>query len=282
MKCTVLMDNQANPSRTDLGNEHGLSALIETKANTILFDSGASDLFIQNSGHLNINLRAVDTVVLSHGHYDHGGGLAAFLKINDKATIYCGPGALDIHVAKLYGLFSRNIGLNRRALEPFLSRFVTVETLSEIAPDVYVLPHIPFAYPAPNDMSKFYKKSANHLQKDDFTHEILLIVREANDLTVLTGCAHKGILNVVSAVIGNFPSASVAVLVGGLHMMNPATKWLLGTEADINHIGAELKKNNTLKKLYAGHCTGQKAYSLLRQQMGSKIESLMVGKQIVS
>ena len=281
MKCTVLVDNQADASRADLRSEHGLSILVETGANTVLFDSGASDLFAENSNRLGVNLQAVDAFVLSHGHYDHGGGLAAFLNMNKKAAVYCGPGARDVHIAKLFGFLSKDIGLNCKALEPFAQRFVTVDNLLEIVPGVYALPNIPASYPTPRDIGMFYKRTGGRLQKDDFTHEMLLVVKEGNGVAVLTGCAHKGVLNILSAASGNFPSVPVLALIGGLHMTNPVTKRLSETEHDISLIGAELQKSESLGKLYAGHCTGAAAYSLLRREMGTKIDPLMVGKQIV-
>jgi 7,8-dihydropterin-6-yl-methyl-4-(beta-D-ribofuranosyl)aminobenzene 5'-phosphate synthase len=282
MKCTVLVDNQANPAEASLRNEHGLSVLIQTKANTILFDTGASDLLAHNSTQLGIDLQAVDAVVLSHGHYDHAGGLAAFLKMNSEATAYCCPGALEPHVVKLFGFLSKDIGVSRKALNSFVQRFVEVGGITEIATGVYVVPHIPLSHATPKDMGMFFKKTGGRLQKDDFTHEILLVVKEQSGMTVLTGCAHKGVLNTMAAATGNFPGVPIEALIGGLHMTNPVTKRLSETEDDISLVGAQLQKNKTLKKLYAGHCTGPMAYSLLRQQMGGKIDTLMVGKQIVT
>lgn len=281
MRCTVLVDNQADPSRAELRTEHGLSLLIQTQGSTILFDSGASSLLVQNAKHLGIDLQTVDALVLSHGHYDHGGGLATFLKINSRAIVYCGPGAAEPHFVKLFGLLPKDIGLNRKALGPFSSRFVTVDETGEILPGVYALPLIPLVRQVPKDLGMFYKKTKGHLEKDDFSHEILLAIRDAGGLTVLTGCAHKGILNVVSAATANFLATPIQALIGGLHMTNPLTKRLSETQHDISSIGAELRKNDGLMKLYTGHCTGPKAYALLRQEMGTKIDTLTVGKQIL-
>lgn len=278
MKCTVLVDNRANPSRAELRSEHGLSLLIETGTNTILFDSGASDLFIQNSKKLGINLQQIDTFVLSHGHYDHGGGLAAFLKMNSRTKVYYGPGALETHVAKLFGFFSKDIGLNQDALVPFLARFVLVKDMKEIVPGVFALSHISLVHKAPKDMGIFYKRPDRHLEKDDFTHEMLLVVKEGKGIRVLTGCAHKGILNILSAAQEHFPDSTVEALIGGLHMTNPVTKRLSETEENIRLIGTTLMNNAKLKMLYTGHCTGPIAYATLQQVMGAKLHPLMVGK----
>ncbi len=281
MKCTVLVDNQNDRTRVGLRGEHGLSLLVETRTNTILFDSGASDLFLRNAKVLGIDLRKVDTFVLSHGHYDHGGGLAAFLRMNDKAMVYCGPGAMEPHAVKLFGFLSREIGLDRKALVPFSERIVTVDGMKEIAPDVHALSEIFIAHEVPKDMGTFYSKANGQLIKDGFPHETLLIVKEEDSIRVLTGCAHKGVHNILSASEKHFEGFSINALIGGLHMTNPLTKRLTEREEDIVRTGGELRNMVKLKKLYTGHCTGPRAYSLLRQEMGDKVSPLMVGRQFL-
>ena len=93
MKIWTLMENAA--AREDLAAEHGLSLLIETGAHRILFDSGQSGAFADNAEKMGLNLGTVDLAVLSHGHYDHSGGLLRFLEYNDRAKIYVDQYAFD-------------------------------------------------------------------------------------------------------------------------------------------------------------------------------------------
>jgi 7,8-dihydropterin-6-yl-methyl-4-(beta-D-ribofuranosyl)aminobenzene 5'-phosphate synthase len=281
MRITILIDNNKNPSKPDLVAEHGLSLLVETNYSKLLFDTGASDLFIHNSKVLGIDLEAVDAVVLSHGHYDHGGGLALFLKINKRATVYIGPGALDIHFAKLFGILTKDIGLNRKALEPFSDRLFPVEKMTEIVKGTYVVPQINTLSKKPRDIGMFYRRTATTSGKDDFSHEMMLVVTEEQGMTLLTGCSHKGIFNIVSSAESQFPQFAIKAIVGGLHMTNPATKKLSESKEDIKSIGASLFQNDKVQKLFSGHCTGDMAYSLLKQEMGNKLESISVGMQIV-
>jgi 7,8-dihydropterin-6-yl-methyl-4-(beta-D-ribofuranosyl)aminobenzene 5'-phosphate synthase len=106
---SVLVENTS--PRADLGCEHALSLYIATKEHRLLFDTGASGLFAQNAHKLGIDLADVDTVILSHGHYDHGGGFKTFLDINKKAALYLREGAFDRRVARESGGELRDIGL---------------------------------------------------------------------------------------------------------------------------------------------------------------------------
>lgn len=281
MKVTVVVDNKGSQTIPDLAGEHGLSLLIETDNSKLLFDTGASDLFARNAKTLGINLETVDALVLSHGHYDHGGGLAAFLSTNRHAKVYMGPGALDTHIAKLFGILSKDIGLNRKALEPFRDRLVSVDKMTEIAKGAFVLPQIEMLSRTPKDMGMFYRKTSAGLLKDDFSHEVLLVIQDTKGISVVTGCAHKGILNIVSASEAQFPQVDIKAIIGGLHMTNPVTKRLSESKEVISSIGTTLSNDTRISKLYTGHCTGEAAFLLLKDAMGEKLEPIMVGKQIV-
>jgi 7,8-dihydropterin-6-yl-methyl-4-(beta-D-ribofuranosyl)aminobenzene 5'-phosphate synthase len=281
MKVTVVVDNKGSQTIPDLAGEHGLCLLIETDSNKLLFDTGASDLFARNAKMLGIDLETIDALVLSHGHYDHGGGLAAFLSINKHAKVYMGPGALDTHIAKLFGILSKDIGLNRKALEPFRDRLVSVDKMTEIAKGAFVLPQIEMLSRTPKDMGMFYRKTSAGLLKEDFSHEVLLVIQDTKGISVVTGCAHKGILNIVSASEAQFPQVAIKAIIGGLHMTNPVTKRLSESKEVIRSIGTTLRNDTRISKLYTGHCTGEAAFLLLKDAMGEKLEPIMVGKQIV-
>jgi 7,8-dihydropterin-6-yl-methyl-4-(beta-D-ribofuranosyl)aminobenzene 5'-phosphate synthase len=281
MRITVLVDNNKNPAKPNLKAEHGLSLFVETDHCRILFDTGASDLIAQNSKALGVDLKTVDAAVVSHGHYDHGGGLVPFLKINTRAKVYIGPGALDAQFVKFLGVLTKDIGLNVKALEPYSDRLISIKKMTEIAEGVFIVPNVTTPNKKPRDMGMFYRGTATTSGRDDFSHEVILVVKEKREIAVFTGCSHKGILNVISSTESKFPKSEIKAIVGGLHMTNPATKRLSESKKDIKSTGALIFKNDKVHKLYSGHCTGAPAYSLLKQEMADKLESISVGMQIV-
>ena len=95
MRITTLIENTKGAA--GCACEHGLSFYIETKRHTVLMDTGQSALFLENAAKLGADLTKIDTVVISHGHYDHGGGLPHFMKVNDHAAIYLQKAAADGH-----------------------------------------------------------------------------------------------------------------------------------------------------------------------------------------
>ena len=120
MRITVLLENTAASS--DMEVEHGLSLFIETGTKTILFDMGQTDLFARNAGKLGCDLSRVDAAVLSHGHYDHGGGLERFLEINSHAPVYLSPYAFEPH----YNGSDKYIGLDTAILKIVVRYYVDV------------------------------------------------------------------------------------------------------------------------------------------------------------
>jgi 7,8-dihydropterin-6-yl-methyl-4-(beta-D-ribofuranosyl)aminobenzene 5'-phosphate synthase len=280
MKITVLIENTKNPIRNDLLHEHGLSLYLEIEKHRILFDTGASNRFIQNAIRLGIDLESIDAVVLSHGHFDHGGGISAFMKLNRLAPLYAGPGALEAHFAKLLGMVYIPVGIKQRETNPFRARLVAVDVLIEIFPRVFILPNIILQSNPPGDINTFYRNTSRGKEQDAFQHEVILVIEEADGIVVATGCSHKGILNIVQSVESYFPTMPIKAVVGGMHMTNPLTKKLLQSEQDIQKTGAMLFENSRIAKIYSGHCTGNRAYEILRKELKDKLCALTVGMQI--
>ena len=280
MTITVLCDNRRNPALPDLGAEHGLSLFVDMGTRRILFDTGASDLFLRNARLLGVDLAGVQAVILSHGHYDHGGGLPAFLQTNPRASVSMGPGALDPHFVTMVGPVKKSIGLDVKALQTFQGRLVTVVGEKELAPGVIVMSATATSFGMPPDISRFFRKNGDAVEPDDFSHEIIAVIVEDTGLTVLTGCSHKGILNLVASVKSRFPEQPIKAIIGGLHMMNPATKGLADSPDHIREAGEALRDEPAATRLCAGHCTGEQAFGLLRQVMGGRIEQLVVGARV--
>ena len=270
MKIVTLLENTAR--RPGLTAARGLSLYAETAGRKVLFDMGPDGSFLENARALGIDLSAVDTAVLSHGHSDHGGGLAAFCGINQKAKIHLRREALGAYYAVLPGQAPGYIGLppeaaalaerfsftgEREDLGDGLTLFSGVEddkTLRAVAP-------------------KLQERTETGFRPDGFAHEQHLLIEEDGKAALLAGCGHLGIINTLRAarrLLGRAPD----VVFGGFHLFelrpeDPEARALLDATA------AELAEGNTI--YYTGHCTGDWAYGRLKESLGDRLRPMDCG-----
>ena len=261
MKITVLCENTS--CREGIAFEHGLSLFIETKEKNILFDMGASELFARNAQKLGVDISSADIAVISHGHYDHGGGLCEFLKINEKAPVYVNRRAFGEH----YNASFKNIGLDPSLSES--ERIVFVDEVLEIGDGITLF--------SCNERERTYKTDPagqkcvknGVLCCEDFLHEQYLLVKEDGKRVLFSGCSHKGILNICKWFAPD-------VLVGGFHFMKLDTSGEGG--AVLEHAARELLSYPT--KYYTAHCTGETQFAFLKERMGTRLEYVCAGDSI--
>jgi 7,8-dihydropterin-6-yl-methyl-4-(beta-D-ribofuranosyl)aminobenzene 5'-phosphate synthase len=255
MKIRTLMENTA--CCENLTAEHGLSLYIETGNRRILFDMGQSAAFADNAEKMGIDLAAVDTAILSHGHYDHGGGLAAFLRCNDRAPVYIRSDAFRRH----YHGAEKYIGLDE-SLRDHPRLILTGDSCSlGEGLCLYSCNERPRLWKT--DHSGLLTEREGQLLPEDFSHEQYLLVQEQGKRILISGCSHKGIRNLVQWFKPD-------ILVGGFHLksMNPDDPQLLA-------IGQELLSYPTV--YYTGHCTGDAQYARLKALMGDRLHKLSTG-----
>jgi len=146
MRITVLVENTRLESRKDLSAEHGLSLHVYRDDKQILFDTGATDAFSKNAEKLGVDIQQVDMVVISHHHYDHGGGLAHFLEANQKAKIYLRQCEEREYYFRALGIISKYVGLDKSLFQRYADRFDFVDEFTEISPGVFILTQIEKPY----------------------------------------------------------------------------------------------------------------------------------------
>lgn len=244
MRITSLLENTAN--HPAMQTEHGLSLYIETASRRILFDMGQTDLFAHNAKHLGIDLSKVDTAILSHGHYDHGGGLSTFLEINKTAPVYVTDTAFLPH----YNGTQKYIGLNT-ALKGH-PRMHRVEGDLPLDDELTLLS--PNGRTRRHDLGSFglTERVGDTFIPDDFRHEQYLLIEEENRRILFSGCSHAGILDIMEWFEPD-------VLIGGFHV----SKMALGE--DLAALGDALATHHT--DYYTCHCTGAEQYALLKGRM---------------
>ena len=250
MKITALVENE---TKSELKTTHGLSLYIETNNHTILFDLGPDDTLFENARRRSLDLSQVDTVIISHGHYDHGGALSRFLQINSAAKVYVQRQAFQPHFGKFLFL-KKSIGLDA-GLEGH-PQVIPVDGNHQIDEQLRLF--------VVTDRSKCHSKANDSLyegdQKDKFQHEQNLIIQE-NQNALIMGCGHTGVVNILEKAEKYQPT----LCVGGYHLFNPATKRTV-SEALLDDIAKELGQYADLK-FYTCHCTGPKAFQYLADKL---------------
>ena len=293
MEITTLIENTTRDAT--LVPEHGLSLHIRALGRNLLFDMGASRKFLQNAHTLGVNLRTVDKAVVSHAHYDHGGGLGFFLSFNTGAKVYLGPEAHGDYYANIgtrlpvvllpvvypwihsSRFFLRAIGLDGTVLDQYADRIHLLTGDTQIHDHIFLLTSIDRKYPLAEGNKFLLKKERGRMQPDRFSHELIMVIREPDGLVVFTGCGHSGILNIISTVRKAFVDQAIKGIVGGFHLaLQPHKPGIAGKREDILGI-AEALLTLGVRKVFTGHCTGSAAFAILKDRMGDRIEQLYTG-----
>lgn len=270
MKVTSLVEDT---SRRGLPVEHGLSLhILLDDGRQVLFDMGQRRLFAENAERLGIRLADVDAAIVSHGHYDHGGGLCAFLELNDKAKVYVHRHAFDPH----YSL--RENGLRYIGIEPELTiheRVVLCGEETRIAEDMVLFAGVDSQYlkPAGNRLLFGPEKDVN----DNFRHEQSLIIKEKEKTVLFAGCAHSGIVNIMrqGCRVAGCPFTHVFA---GMHLVKSGLSE--EEEAAFIHSLAQELTAQAHCHYFTMHCTGTTQYGLLSKEMGDTISYMACGDRV--
>lgn len=271
MNCriTILCENSAGPISGTLG-EHGFSALIEWDGGSLLFDTGQGLTLLHNARRMNKNLRQVGKVALSHGHYDHSGGLLELLR-------ECGPKQVAAHP----GIFSPRYRVNDRGeplsiglphaqehLEAAGAQFDLADGFREIAPDIFLTGTIPrITSFETGDQGLFIDPRGQ--DRDLFADDQSLILRTEQGLVLLLGCCHAGLINTIHHVQTHTGESRVHAIIGGTHLGFCTTVQLEQT--------IRILKEWQINRLAVSHCTGFNAAVSLQQAFPASFHLAQVG-----
>lgn len=269
MKIVTLMENTAISPEIVCG--HGLSFYIETKNHKILFDMGPDARFLENAEKLGVDLKKVDVAVLSHGHYDHGGGIQAFLETNTSALIHMQKRAFGEFYAQDEDGSYRYIGLPQELRENERIVFHTGDYKLDGELQVFGGVTGRECYSPANDSLKICMKG--HYIQDLFMHEQNLLIKEGSKMVLVAGCAHNGLVNILKKA-DTFTGGKIDYVIGGMHLRK-ACKDLESVRALTHKMAEYLKERNS--QYYTCHCTGMEAYKMLHKEMGGQIRYLPAG-----
>ena len=271
MKTVCLVEN--TEGSRGCGIEHGLSFYIETGTHRILMDAGADDLILKNAEILGADLKAVDTVILSHGHYDHGGGLPYFLSLNHTAKLYVQRSAFGPYYS-MHVSGPKYIGLPEVLQEN--EQTVLLNGSCEIDSSISLFADIPSDFPIPSANQRLKKKEGEEFIPDSFDHEQFPVIHEHGHHYLFSGCAHHGILNILTCFQKHYGCDPDAVF-SGFHMMKKSGY----SDADIHMItdtAEQLRKTKTI--FYTGHCTGTEPYQIMKSILGDQLHYMHCGDEI--
>ena len=270
MIVTVLSENTS--ISPEIKSEHGLSIHVKTKRDSILFDTGAGSIFLENAKKLGIDISSVDKVIISHGHYDHGGGLPAFLEANNKALVYLNNFAFGNYYSVKEGI-EKYIGLDKKLLPQ--ERFIFIDGDVKIEEELEIFSGVQQKILSPSCNSSLYMRDEGDEKSatDVFRHEQNLIIREEGNTVLLSGCAHNGIVNILEHYVNKYGGLPTHVI-GGFHLYSHSS----GKSEDpitVFEVGRYLL--DSAAEYYTGHCTGDEAYNILKRTMGQMLHKISAG-----
>ncbi|MBF0226273.1 MAG: MBL fold metallo-hydrolase [Desulfobacterales bacterium] len=253
--------------------EHGLSFLITAGNKKILFDSGKGQAFLPNADAMNINLTEIETVVLSHGHFDHANGLKELMSRNKNFKVIAHPAIFDNKLAGIGGTyFPIGISETRENFEKNGIKFQLSKESVEIIPGIITTGEIPMESEFEEVEPMFFTGEKGKEVRDYIPDDLALIIDTKKGLVVLLGCAHRGIINTLNHVSKLTGKKKIHAIMGGLHL-------LFADQSKLKKI-SDLLKGFELEKLIIGHCTGIHAIVTLFNEFKDKVVLNTVGHTI--
>jgi len=273
--CTVLCENTAGIPFRGIG-EHGLSILIERGEKRILFDTGQGLGLASNASLLGKDLAGVHTVVLSHGHYDHTGGLGVFLGLSGHATVIGHPDILMDRYAQIGApgpeappALPIGIPFSRKELESKGARFELSPLFQEIAPDIFSTGEVPRPPHWKSWDPRLVVREGDGYREDPFRDDLSLLIETEKGPVLLLGCAHAGLHAIVNHVRKETGLDRLHAILGGTHL---GAAGLADWEKAL-----DLLETLQVERIAPGHCTGIRAWSFLSCHLGDRVVPMPVG-----
>lgn len=264
-KITILCENLVG-SLIGLG-EHGFSAFIETDQGNYLFDTGGGRTIVANALSLGKDLRTIQKIFLSHGHYDHTGGLVEVLRLKGKVDVHAHPHIFLDRLAIIKEKdkeIKRFVGLpyKRNFLELLGANFILNTEFTEVAEGIYLTGEVPRQTSFEKQDPRLFSEINGKIGPDLFTDDQSLIIDTERGLFLILGCAHAGMINIINHVIGKIKKDKIWAIIGGTHLGFLTPEQLSESIQSLKKMKVEL--------IGVSHCTGIRPVSKLMQEFGER------------
>jgi len=262
LKITTVIENMSDEEEK-LACEHGFSVFVEAQGKKILFDTGQSGAFVKNAEKLGIALEEVDAVVLSHGHYDHTGGVPALLEVLKRKTpFYIGKEFFKPKYKLLEdGSYKYNGNPFKRELLEQNEKLVNLQPVENeatwLSENIVLLKGFVRVTEYEEINPKFFIKAEDSYEQDLFADEIALGILTEQGLVLIVGCSHVGIVNILEQVNRTL-NVPVAAVLGGTHLVEADAERLAKT--------VEALRRHGVKTIAVSHCTGEEGMELLKKE----------------
>ena len=274
LRITTLSENTAHIG--DFIGEWGLSVLVETDGIRVLLDTGKGLSTTYNADTLGIDLRNVDKIVLSHGHFDHTGGLSSVLRrMRKQVEVIAHPHVWQAKYSRSKDMPARYIGIpfQQAELESLGARFSLTALPVQISGTISTTGEVPMMTSFEEIDKGLFVKEGGDLHPDDVLDDQALIVKTPKGLVVILGCAHRGIINTLYHARKLTGIDRVRAVIGGSHLMNTSEERLWQTIAAIREMGVD--------RLGLCHCTDLPAAAVLAREFGDGFFFNKAGSNIV-
>jgi 7,8-dihydropterin-6-yl-methyl-4-(beta-D-ribofuranosyl)aminobenzene 5'-phosphate synthase len=271
LRITVLKDNAA--ARPDVYPGHGLALLIEHGGARVLLDTGPDDTVVANAQALGLNLAPLDAIVLSHGHYDHTGGLAAVLHEVGAVRVIAHPGAFDERYARESDGTARYIGMPLAQLE-YEGLGAELELSAapvRVSEAIFTTGQVPQSAAAAGP-ARLWRRDATGMSADDFRDDVSVVIQLAGCSAVITGCAHAGLLNILRHAQALLSGSAPRVAMGGLHLSGAPDPVVVELAQEAQRLG--------VCSLLPCHCTGERAVQTLTTQFAGTLLTVGTGSVV--
>lgn len=260
---TILVEN-TTPAPVFIG-EYGFSALIEVDDHKILFDTGSAQALYHNAPQLGIDLNKVDALVISHGHFDHTGGLLSYLKQYGPRPVYAHSGIFVSRPLPLGGTNYKDIGcgFNQDELLKAGAQLHLRDEFSSVFPGVYISGAIPRNTTFEDTGGKFKMMVNGETQDDPLIDDSALIIDHPEGLIIISGCAHAGVINIIEHARLQTGKSQVLAFIGGTHLISASPQRIDQTIAALDSF--------SIAKIIVSHCTGFYAAARLYNALGARV-----------